>query len=544
MPNITESEFRDLYVNQLLSEPQIAKILDISVKKVIGLRNRFNIPHIFKRERHAALAGAQVPSEAEIRSLHLDHKMTLQEIGEKFGLGGTTIKRMMDTFGIPLLQRTPSLVGQIFGHLTVLSETKGGKRGIIAKIQCLCDCGKTVTVQRNNLTSGATKSCGCAKELPDLTGQVFGNLTVIRKNYQIRVKACASSHFRNEIYWECQCVCGTRIELEHQRLTHASTSDCGCISHPALAIGTQFGRLTIVASNWNEKSWKYTCQCNCGNFVVLGLTSITSGIVSCGCAKKERDANSRSALEQLFYQYQDNAHSRKRDFDLTIEQFKVLTQQPCYYCGLTPSRICHNSHGSYIYNGLDRVDSSKGYLMSNVVPCCWDCNKSKGTKKQQDFIAWVKLIHEPSREPLTDIKNPLQHEHSYWKGYQKLSQQRSLIFQLTPQQFAAISRSSCAYCGQPPSSGKEGRKYTGTDRVDNTLGYVISNVVPSCASCNRAKLNRTLSEFLAWVGRFQTFQKTKPADTNPKGLDSEPGRLLSWWGLDCEETEETEEHIL
>jgi hypothetical protein len=39
----------------------------------------------------------------------------------------------------------------------------------------------------------------------------------------------------------------------------------------------------------------------------------------------------------------------------------------------------------YIYNGVDRVDSSKGYVKENVVPCCKWCNIAKGNKSAAEF---------------------------------------------------------------------------------------------------------------------------------------------------------------
>jgi hypothetical protein len=55
-----------------------------------------------------------------------------------------------------------SLVGRRFGILTVasLSHTKSGD----AHWLCQCDCGKSHVVSAPNLKSGATQSCGCAKD--------------------------------------------------------------------------------------------------------------------------------------------------------------------------------------------------------------------------------------------------------------------------------------------------------------------------------------------------------------------------------------------
>jgi hypothetical protein len=54
-----------------------------------------------------------------------------------------------------------SKTGQKFGRLTVVSET--WKPGLHECV-CLCECGSTVRVPAKRITTGNTKSCGCAKK--------------------------------------------------------------------------------------------------------------------------------------------------------------------------------------------------------------------------------------------------------------------------------------------------------------------------------------------------------------------------------------------
>ena len=56
-------------------------------------------------------------------------------------------------------------VGTRFGRLTVVEaglsrETKHGRR---RADRCQCECGRVVVVDRSNLRSGNSKSCGCSK---------------------------------------------------------------------------------------------------------------------------------------------------------------------------------------------------------------------------------------------------------------------------------------------------------------------------------------------------------------------------------------------
>ena len=117
------------------------------------------------------------------------------------------------------------LIGQRFGHLTVIEDTgKRLHRSIIWK--CKCDCGNEHEVTSNNLNGGQVHSCGkqdCPyhKTYDNLKGQKFGLLTAL---YPTTMKD--GSH----MYWMCQCECGNQHEVSSSGLKNGSTKSCGCIS--------------------------------------------------------------------------------------------------------------------------------------------------------------------------------------------------------------------------------------------------------------------------------------------------------------------------
>lgn len=47
----------------------------------------------------------------------------------------------------------------------------------------------------------------------------------------------------------------------------------------------------------------------------------------------------------------------------------------------------------YFYNGIDRVDSSLGYVPDNVRPCCKKCNYMKNQMELKEFHEQVRKIH-------------------------------------------------------------------------------------------------------------------------------------------------------
>ena len=117
------------------------------------------------------------------------------------------------------------LIGQRFGHLTVIEDTgKRLHRSIIWK--CKCDCGNEHEVTSNNLNGGQVNSCGkqdCPyhKTFENLKGQRFGKLVAM---YPTSMKD--GSH----MYWVCQCDCGNQHEVASNHLKRGSVQSCGCIS--------------------------------------------------------------------------------------------------------------------------------------------------------------------------------------------------------------------------------------------------------------------------------------------------------------------------
>jgi hypothetical protein len=55
-------------------------------------------------------------------------------------------------------------------------------------------------------------------------------------------------------------------------------------------------------------------------------------------------------------------------------------------------RAFHKKSPNYIYNGIDRIDSSIGYILSNCRPCCRTCNVAKSDLSETEFWNWLTRI--------------------------------------------------------------------------------------------------------------------------------------------------------
>lgn len=162
-------------------------------------------------------------------------------------------------------------------------------------------------------------------------------------------------------------------------------------------IGKKYGRLTAVGFVKYDKNrhqlWKFECEC--GNIKNLLLTEVKRGIIkSCGCISKEGLGEGVAGLNEIYANYQRRASRKNMKFEITKEEFKELTSHDCFYCGAIPSnKYTKSPVGDFTYNGLDRLDSSEGYTMNNVVPCCKKCNEAKMDLSPRDFYAWIEKTY-------------------------------------------------------------------------------------------------------------------------------------------------------
>lgn len=90
----------------------------------------------------------------------------------------------------------------------------------------------------------------------------------------------------------------------------------------------------------------------------------------------KREDYSLQYTNKQFITYLKRANAKGFGFELTEKHFDELLDASCYYCDGAPT-------------GFDRVDNKKGYLLNNVVPCCYHCNMMKRGMIKEDFAAHI-----------------------------------------------------------------------------------------------------------------------------------------------------------
>lgn len=109
-------------------------------------------------------------------------------------------------------------------------------------------------------------------------------------------------------------------------------------------------------------------------------------------AKEKRELNKKpriivpytsdnKEMERKYRTYKQRAIKKgfSGEFELSLDQFSILINGTCVYCGL-PS------------NTIDRKDSLLNYTISNSVSCCNKCNKMKNAYSIEDFISHISTI--------------------------------------------------------------------------------------------------------------------------------------------------------
>lgn len=246
------------------------------------------------------------------------------------------------------MTRVNDLTGQRFGQLTVASRSENSIRGK-ARWFCVCDCGGATTTYGHKLTSGWTKSCGCAQreaaiesgkkraghispQRVDLTGKVVGRLTVTGLDED-------KSTSRRRM-WNCTCTCGKELSVWGGSLAAGSTQSCGCLqrerssSNKQIDIsGERFGKL-VAQTRVHRDVW--SCVCDCGNATNVTTGSLRSGNSrSCGCAQSFKEKEVLQLIQTFDPEAVGNRAIEGVDgyrFDVVSVKHKIVVEfNGCYW---------------------------------------------------------------------------------------------------------------------------------------------------------------------------------------------------------------------
>lgn len=243
----------------------------------------------------------------------------------------------------------------------------------------------------------------------NLKNRKFERLLVIKK----APKPISKLH-RKDQFWLCRCDCGEEVIVAADKLKSKMIKSCGCLLAEQVVemTGNKYGKLTVLErapapehkSEERKKQYHFLCQCDCGNTFIANGNSLRMGSTkSCGCL-----SNRYTTVDELqLASAKDIYTQRYSDGDLTFDDFMFLTHQNCFYCGVEPRqfhtvfREGHNTefaikNGTFIYQGIDRINSKLLHTKANCVPSCVECNYLKGPLHIDEFFDKIIRIYHTS----------------------------------------------------------------------------------------------------------------------------------------------------
>ena len=139
----------------------------------------------------------------------------------------------------------------------------------------------------------------------------------------------------------------------------------------------------------------YKVKCTKCGHIHIKLYNKTNWLNYKGCQRCVASFDD-SKLNRLKNVYKSNAKVRNISWDLTDSEFLELVTKSCAYCGHTQE-----------YNGIDRIDSNKGYTINNCVPCCSWCNTMKLDHSLEEFLQHITNIYnfQKEKQGSTTIEN-------------------------------------------------------------------------------------------------------------------------------------------
>lgn len=179
-------------------------------------------------------------------------------------------------------------------------------------------------------------------------------------------------------------------------------------------VGAKHGELRVVGClGIQNRATHWECECSCGKLVKRSTGELNrrdkiSDNQSCRMCAQRRNRSldlGESSWRFHYRSYQLGAIRRSLKFEITLSKFKSIAKMNCHYCGEPPRRFNRYRRGDMksigkvsdytankawiLANGVDRKDSSIGYISANCVPCCSTCNYIKLDLEESKFLKHV-----------------------------------------------------------------------------------------------------------------------------------------------------------
>lgn len=262
------------------------------------------------------------------------------------------------------------------------------------KYKLMCENGHEKTACAQTIIYGKIHPCLVCKKTNNakkLSGKKIGDWEIVglsSKFYKWKPEYST--------YLDCKCKNGHNRVTEIRKIDLLNRIECIQCRQNSYA-GLKFGNWTSLGKSElsTKKKNILKCVCKCGKISHIAKGLLVSGktkqCIHCS-ARSRVKPNGEAVFNSVYSQYIRQAKKRGIDWSLTKEQFSSLIKMNCFYTNLPPSNITTKNGSTLIYNGIDRLDDTKGYTIENSVPCIGDINMMKRSMEYSHFINLCNLV--------------------------------------------------------------------------------------------------------------------------------------------------------
>lgn len=138
--------------------------------------------------------------------------------------------------------------GKRFGKLLVLETLYDFETHTKPKVKCLCDCGKEIILNKNDVQSGHTLSCGCLQK-ERASESNLKNWEQVISDTGVKIIDRAYKNDKGVWMWNCVCpICNNIFVALPAKIMENVTTSCGC------KIKSSYERITEnILINYNLK---------------------------------------------------------------------------------------------------------------------------------------------------------------------------------------------------------------------------------------------------------------------------------------------------
>lgn len=214
-------------------------------------------------------------------------------------------------------------------------------------------------------------------------------------------------------YYVVECIhCGNQKLVDKWAFNKSNTHVCKACNWEFVrtVIGKTFGTIQVLEFDHMEKNpinghspyLYFKTKCTVCGRESIRYYNATQWNKSNGCkfCNSKSSITDNAAYNSLWRNYIQGATDRNIEWNLSPDDFLNIVTRDCYYCGASPTvrskRIGRARKDGFFdtpVNGIDRIDSSKGYEKDNCITCCSTCNYMKQVHSQEEFLLQIQKIY-------------------------------------------------------------------------------------------------------------------------------------------------------